>query len=195
LTTGAEAPRPRTSRAAGLVSALTVLIALGSSLVALGFSLWPTLKPDPGTELGAAVEVLAVERYVTEDEWLRRMSASADDFAVRRAERVRDGRRTDVPGELAYVRVSVRGFKGDKLRLRWAVYDYPAQEPRDVTSWTDVEDTEIEFDAPRDDMVVEQWLGPVPAPRRYFVRFAVRTGAGALLDIADSKPFVGLEAR
>jgi hypothetical protein len=182
-------------RPSRLATETTSYAALISALVAVGFTLWPSLKPDPGTERGADIEVLEVERYVTVAEWLRRISPSPADFDARRKEYEKDGFLTDATGQLAYVHITARGFKRDELSIRWSVYKHPAREPRTRGGWDDVDDTTIEAETPLDDVVLEQWIGPVPGPKSYFVRFEVRTDSGILLAVADSKPFHGLLPR
>jgi hypothetical protein len=182
-------------RALAKPAEISTVVALVSALVAVAFTLWPSLKPDPGNERGADLDVLEVERYVTVEEWLRRISSSKADFATRRREYEKHGFATNVIGELAYVHVSARGFKRGELGIRWSVYKHPAREPRIRGSWDEIDDTTIKAETPLDDVVVEQWIGPVPGPKRYFVRFEVRTRDGALLAVADSKPFRGLVAR
>ena len=119
----------------------------------------------------------------------------AADFDARRREYQEAGYVTNVTGELVYVHVSARGFKRDELSIRWSVYKHPAREPRSRGGWDEIDDTTIKAETPLDDVVIEQWIGPVPGPKRYFVRFEVRTDTGTLLAVADSKPFRGLLPR
>ena len=182
-------------RPSRLATEMTSVFALISALVAIGFTLWPSLKPDPGTERGADLEVLEVERYVTVAEWLRRISSSRADLDARRKDYEKGGYATNVTGQLAYVHVSARGFKRNELAIRWSVYKHPAREPRARGNWDEIDDTMIKAETPLDDVVLEQWIGPVPGPKRYFVRFEVRTKGGTLLDVADSRPFRGLIPR
>jgi hypothetical protein len=185
----------RSWRPSRLVNETTSLAALVSAVVVLGFTLWPSAKPDPGIERGADLEVLEVERYVTVAEWLRRLSSSQADFEARRREYEKDDHATNVTGVLAYVHVSARGFKRSELKIRWSVYKHPAREPLTRRIWNEVADTKIEAETPLDDIVLEQWIAAVSGPKRYFIRFEVRNGDGALLDVADSKPFPGLLPR
>ena len=182
-------------RPSRLATETSSVIALVSAVVAVGFTLSPSWKPDPGNERGADLQVLEVERYVSVAEWLRRRSSSPEDFDARRKDYEEQGFLTGVTGELAYVRISARGFKRNELAIRWSVYKHPAREPRARGSWDDIDDTMIKAETPLDDVVLEQWIGPVPGPKRYFVRFEVRTKSGMLLAIADSKPFRGLFPR
>ena len=200
---GADPTRPPSlrDRLAALpkttVVAATAVIALIAAVVGLVFDLWPELKPDPRTQVGADLAVIAVERNVTLGEWLERSSGSAEEFARRRADYLDDGGSEAglrIPGELAFVKVSVRGFKRRGISVRWAVYDAATQERVAGLAGRPEgrEATEVDLEAPTDEFVAELWLGPVPGPRRYFVRVEAREGGGTLLAVADSDPFRGL---
>jgi hypothetical protein len=167
-------------------------VLFASGVTALAFTLWPSWTPDPRSELGARATVLAVEREITVKQWLRRTSSSDKDFDARVADWERRSGSTDIHGELAYVRLSVRGFKRRDVRFRWSIYRESDQERRDQGGDVVIPDSVVHLEAPVDDVVMEQWMGPVPGPQLYFARFEVRTPAGALLDVADSKPFRGL---
>jgi hypothetical protein len=176
-------------------------VALASSVVALGFSLWPSLKPDPGDEFSAHATVLAVERYVTVDEYLARSSVSPQNFAERRREwQGREGHSsTELSGFLAYVRVVLKGFKHGEVRLTWSFYSYKTKQrvhpDPAVKRPFEAPKTIVAAAAPSDETVVEQPLPSMPTGKSYFVRFELRTENGVLLDIADSKRFNGLVVR
>jgi hypothetical protein len=182
-------PGPSVTKLAGAASAL---ILFASGVTALAFTLWPSLTPDPRSELGARATVLAVERNITVKEWLHRASSSEEDFAKRLATWEKRSGSTAIHGELAYVRLSVRGFKRRDVRFRWSIYKQSNQERREQGGAEVIPDSVVRLEAPVDDVVMEQWMGPVPGPELYFARFEVRTPEGALLDVADSKPFRGL---
>ena len=194
--------RPGTSPATGgssgggpsrILAGGTAAIALISALVALGFSLKPDWKPDPRDAIGAHATVLAVERKVTVANWLRRISPPGE-LKARRREWIEQSGTTAIAGELAYVRLSVRGFKRRKVDLRWAVYEQRTQRRlRGAGAGSQANrSTTVVLEAPTDELVVEQWLLPVDAPDEYFVRFEVRSPQGTLLDVADSEPFKGI---
>jgi hypothetical protein len=177
----------------GVVGA-TAAVALVAAVAGLVFDLRPDLRPDPRADLGAELDVLAVERGVTYGDWLRRRSGSHEQFLRQRAEYLREGGNAaglKIPGELAYVKVAVRGFKERRVRLRWAIYD--AKSARRVLRRAGVEDTRVALQAPLDEFVSELWLGPITGPGRYFVRVEARQDDGTLLAIADSKAFRGLQ--
>jgi hypothetical protein len=177
------------------VALITAAVALVSSVVALTFELWPSLRPDPRSELGATASVLAVERNVTLGEWMQRVSRTDADLRRRRKSYIASGGSRGgllIPGQLAYVRTSVRGFKRRDVTLRWSIYDARTQERRREDSWDRANRSGLALGAPRDESVAEIWLPAVVGARKYFVRIEVRDGDGALLAIADSEPFRGL---
>jgi hypothetical protein len=183
--------RPRTLT----IAAVTAAVALATSLLGLVFDLWPALRPDPRTEVGADTSVLAVDRYVSRGEYLRRRFVAPADYArARRAEITAAGGAggLKIHGELAYVRVDLHGFKGRRVLMLYSIYDARAHsrigEAKIESRWTG--------DAPDDRFIAEVWLQPVTAlKRRYFVRVEVRDPHGVLLSVADSAPFAGLDPR
>lgn len=188
---GAKRTRPR----ALTIAAVTAVVALATSALGLVFDLWPSLRPDPRTEVGADTGVLAVDRYVSRDEFLRRrFVAQADYVRARRAEIAAAGGAGGLRlrGELAYVRVDLHGFKGRRVLLLYSIYDARSRSrvrPAKAESrWTG--------DAPDDRFIAELWLRPVTGvKRRYLVRVELRDPSGTLLSVADSAPFAGLDDR
>ena len=180
-------------RATKLVAGATALVVLISSGVALGFTLRPSMKPDPRDEAGASALVLAVERNVTVEEWLQRTSVSREDLLSRRAawQRVAGSESTSIEGPLAYVRISLKGYKRKEVRVRWSIYRTTTLERLDEGPAYAAPTTTFKADAPSDTIVLEQPLPPETGPDRYFARFEIRTPDGTLLEMADSKPFRG----
>lgn len=159
------------------------------------FDLWPELRPDPRSELGSDASVVAVERNVTRDEYLRRRYPSPSDYQRRRREEIAQAQGQvaglRIHGELAYVRVKLHGYKGSRVVVRWSIYDARRQtritQAKSESRWTG--------DAPTDRFIDEIWLEPAfGSHRRYFVRIEVREPHGVLLAMADSEPFTGLDA-
>jgi hypothetical protein len=176
-------------------AAITAVVALVSGVVALTFDLWPSLRPDPRTDVGATASVLAVERNVKLGEWMRRVSQTDADLRRRQRKYFASGGSRDgllIPGQLAYVRASVRGFKRRDVTLRWSIYDARTKEREREDSWDRANRSGLALGAPRDESVAEIWLQPVVGARTYFVRIEIRDDDGVLLAIADSKPFRGL---
>jgi len=181
-------------------TALVALLALASSTVAIVFELWPGLKPDPRTTLGAEVSIFAVDPGVTEGDFLRRTTLSAVDFERRKTAWLRAScgdqattkacrRVLQIPGEEVYVRTTVEGFKRRSIALRVSIYDAVThQRERGVS---DVDVTRLRLQAPTDTAVVPIWvLCPQDRTRTYFVRVELyHSGDDVLLAVADSKPF------
>ncbi len=177
----------------GVVVATTAGVALLAALLGLAFDLWPTLRPDPRTELSADVRVLAIERKVSLDEFMRRTSGSQAAYRRQRAAYVREnGSAAGLAfhGELAYVQLAVRGFKGRDVTVKWSVYDARSKTRVRAAPESERLRALASLDAPSDQFVAELWIEPVYAGR-YFVRIEVRDGR-TLLAIADSTPFTGL---
>jgi hypothetical protein len=115
-----ESSKPPTRRLDGQAwTAVTAAVALASAAVALGFQLWPSLKPDPRENLAASVTVFAVDRHVSFGEWLRRTSWTPAVYRRRRqgqfqasgVRRPGDARAVlRLPGELIYVVSEIRGL-------------------------------------------------------------------------------------
>ena len=189
-------PRRRFPAPGGVVAGLTALVALVVALAGLVFDFVPSLRPDPRTQSGADLAVVAVERNVTLGEWMRRTSASPEAYARRRAAYMREGGSAAglrLPGELAYVDVAVRGFKRRGVVLSWALYDARTQERTGAEGSTAHQATQVRLGAPTDEFVAELWIEPRFDARRYFVRTEAREPDGTLLAVADSEPFRGLE--
>lgn len=126
-----DRPRARRLGATGW-ALLTAGLALAGSVVTLLFTLVPDLKPDPHEKIGAAVEILAVERKVSVSEWLKR-AFPGDLHAA--TERLFD--KDGVPGyhgEVVYVRVQVDGFKHGHVTLTVRLHDARSQSEIELPS-------------------------------------------------------------
>jgi hypothetical protein len=179
----------------------TALLALASSLVALVFTLWPELKPDPRERLGADVAVFSVEPGVRYGDWLERTSPTDEVLDRRREDYVE---RAALPGQLtaadqrallgvtggvAYVRLTIEGFKRRNVRLRWSMYEARSGRRVGDRGFHDVPAAEVDLDAPTDRSVVQLWFPPPPSPGEKFVRVELSSAAGVLLAVADSERF------
>jgi hypothetical protein len=177
------------------LTALTAVIALLSGGIGLVFDLRPGLRPDPRTERSSDAKILAVDRYVSRLEYLRRRHLQASAFVQAQArERALAGGQSAglrIKGELLYVQVALHGFKGDHVMLARSVYDIASKRrifpARTQSMWSG--------DAPTDQWIAEVWLEPVVGPhRRFFARIEIRDDDGVLLAMTDSAPFRGLNA-
>jgi hypothetical protein len=170
---------------------LVALVAMASSLVALVFTLWPGLRPDPRDRLGAEVSVFAVDPNVSYREWISARSSFSGDEAVERLQeaRVQTPGLLRVRGEVAYVRMQVEGFKRRSVAMRVSLYDGGTN--RRVEGASNIEVGSQQLEAPSDRAVVPVWLPCPPVPgRKYFVRVELyHAGDNVLLAVADSRPF------
>jgi hypothetical protein len=177
------------------VAAVTAAVTLASGVFGLFFDLWPSARPDPRAQVGADVAIVAIDRYVTRDEYLKRRYATPALYdKARKAEVALAGGTggLTIPGQLAYVRVQLHGMKGSRVSLLYSLYDARSQTRiKDAT-----EQSHWSGDAPDDRFIAEVWLQPVIGPQRdYSVRVEVRDTQGVLLGFADSRPFKGLDPR
>jgi hypothetical protein len=178
------------------IATATAMVALTAAAVGLIFDLWPGLSPEPGTHRGAELSVLAVERNVSYGEWLRRSSGTEQIYKTRLRQQLR-GAESDaglrIPGELAYVKVSIFGFKHGSVTLRPSVYYASSQERKPLGGQLEQGGQSlVHLNAPIDEFVAEIWIPPVRGAGRYFVRIEARDTSGTLLAVADSSPFLGL---
>jgi hypothetical protein len=203
--TTSEAPpapvgRARRSRWGALrkVGPTTVgLIALVSSAIALTFTLFPRLAPDPGTNYRAQVSVFAIEHRVTYGEYLHRIAFTPAHYRARRAEALKDtspDARAGVlraPGDLVYVSSTVEGFKHGSVSLRWSLYDARTGTRVPGPDFSDAPAADLDLDAPTDRTMQLVWIPPPPGPGWYFVRVGLYDDNDTPLDIADSRRFRG----
>jgi hypothetical protein len=175
-----------------VVTAITAFIALLSGGLGLMFDAFPSLRPDPRTELGSTASVVALDRYVTVRDYLARRYPDPDDYRRmlrREISRAHGSAGLAIHGELAYVRVTIHGFKRRRVLVAWSLYDARKQSrvnaARTEARWTG--------EAPTDQFIDELWVQPAfDAQRRYFLRVEIRSADGVLLALADSRPFAGL---
>lgn len=174
------------------------LVALASSAIALAFTLFPRLAPDPGTTYRAKVAVFAIEPGVTFGAYLHRIAFSRSRYRERRDELLQGEPRSSVaaalrlPGDLAYVASTVEGFKHGSVSLRWSLYEARSGRRVHGESFADVPAARLDLDAPTDRTMQLVWI-PSPPPGRgpYFVRVGLYDQNDTPLDIADSRCFYG----
>jgi hypothetical protein len=194
-TAAASRKAPRWRPSAGF-AAVTAVIALISAIIGLVFDLWPSLRPDPRTELGSEVTVLEVHPYVTMREFLRRTTVSTSQYRRRlQAEMAaRGGSREalEIPGYMAYVRISARGFKRRRLSMHWFYIDPRSRRRQRTHTWRPTSES-VAGEAPNDEFVAELWLPPIFDRRLHLLRIEIRNPDGGLLAIDNSRAFRGLK--
>jgi hypothetical protein len=109
--------RPPDARKAAMtaVKYFVAAVPVVATLVALTFSLWPSLKPpDPPTVKAASFRNVLVDHPVSFRQYLRRADLPASGHTVADLERV---------GALVQFDLAIQGFRGAKLPLRWMLFD------------------------------------------------------------------------
>lgn len=208
VTEEAASPRGRVRRLLRAVTKSlgpfgTTLVAVATGAVALIYTVAPELKPDPRDTLAAEVEVVAVERVVSRDEWRNRVAAGDRDryFALLRA----DNRATDFPvddkcgigtllGHIVSVATEAKGYKRRELSLKAAIVD--ARTQRLIPGEYDELLAQFPIDAPTAKSVQRIFLQDVSTrAKRIVVRVEISDPEGNLLGVADSKPFAPISHR
>ena len=116
VTRQAPETSPAGDRGAGaLLKLIAAVVTVSSSVVALLFLLWPQLRPEePPKEGTATLSQLTLEPNVTRAYFLTRIGEGMASYT--NAELARRGAFLDFHMEIS-------GFKGDRLPLRWRLYD------------------------------------------------------------------------
>lgn len=104
---------------------VAAMLALVAGAVGLVFQLVPSLKPDPRENVGAAIEIFAVESGVPVSTWAKEAYSGDLGEAYERALGVREPEpdQLSYAGTVVYVRVEVDGYKHRTVQLRVALYD------------------------------------------------------------------------
>jgi hypothetical protein len=173
------------------VTAFVALVTAGAGLV---FDFFPSLRPDPGLNRVASVSVFAVERGVSEMDYLQRTVHDPDQLGAAIAAERKAGR-LNVRGELAYVDVHVEGFKRRSVTLRWSVYDASRDKRFQLgdEGGSDLFGAKRKLQAPTERSVELLWFPPLMGhDSKYFVRVQAEDSERVILAVADSKPFRGL---
>jgi hypothetical protein len=168
-------------------------VALAGSIVTLLFTLVPDLKPDPHEKVGAAVDIVAVERNVSVRQWLHRAFPGDVDGAAEKL----FGKHPVVPGyhgEVVYVRVQVDGFKHGHVFLAVRLYDARTQSvvelpstPIDPARFATLSSRKI--DAPSRSSIQVLFLPNLAGTPHYFLR-AELYETGGVLALADSPTLI-----
>ena len=162
------------ARAAWASSATTVAVI--ASVVALAFSLWPSLRPDPRTVLAASMKVQTVEPSVTYRDFLKRVSEDPGQL---------DDRVLRARGYVVYLQIKIEGRKHGGLTLNQLRYE--AATGQRISGESAVRDSNAEADTPND-----QWIHPVfvlepPYDYPVFIRLELFDD-DTLLAYADTSP-------
>lgn len=153
-------------------------IAVIASAVALAFSAWPALRPDPRDVLAARLHVQTVEPAVTFDEYAQRTYLHLDAATPSRLLRA--------SGHVVYLHIQIEGRKHANLDLHQFLYRASTR-GRIRDQAPDMRDAYFRSDTPNDQWIYEVF---VPGPSydfAVFVRLELFDGS-SLLAIADTPP-------
>lgn len=143
---------------------------------------------------GADMQVVAVEPLVSREDWIKRTSDKADEGKRRSKEE--DDRRSKYTndqlrerGTVIYVWVRTEGLQGSDAVLRWSMYTAHSRRRVAQRSLHDVEDHDLDLEAPTDRFIVQVWIPPLHKTARLFVRIDLKR-ADTVLAVIDSPAFV-----
>jgi hypothetical protein len=180
-------PAPRRRTLGGLLKSSHLIIAavagLASVLVSLLFQFAPSLKPDPGDNVGADVQVVAIEPDVTVGQWIAR----AFNGQAEQDMRAKYGQEQLVfRGSVLLVHLSVDGHKHRDVSLTYRIFRRSTQ--RDVTSSLTTSfapPAKIGIDAPSERSVQLMFLPDLSDEDDLFLRVEL-SDADGLLAVATS---------
>jgi hypothetical protein len=143
----------------GVWSSAATAIAVVVSGVALAFSAWPQLRPDPQEVRSARLHVDSVEPAVTLDEYLRRTAsrlegASPQDLRTR--------------GYVVFLGIQIEGRKYGSLELHQVLYR--ASTGRMIRDQGPTLDLYFRADTPKDRWINQVFVPNPPYDYRVFVR-------------------------
>jgi hypothetical protein len=150
-----------------------------ATLVALAFSLWPSLKPrDPPAVKGASLRNVRVDYPVRFRDHLRRAELPASGHTRDQLARV---------GALVQFDLAIQGFQGAKLPLRWVLIDAASGElvsqSKDVLFRPAAEDDRVSW---------QEWVGIPRRHRAYYITLHLYDPGGRVpLATKRSKTFRG----
>jgi hypothetical protein len=159
-----------------LWSSAATAVAVIASVVALAFSAWPALRPDPRDALAARLHVETVEPAVTLDEYLQRTDLHLD-AATPSALRTR--------GHVVYLHVQIEGRKHADLELHQVLYR--ASTRGRIRDQGPTRDGFFRADTPNDQWIYEVFVPDPPYDFAVFVRLELFDGR-SLLAIANTPP-------
>jgi hypothetical protein len=156
-------------------------VALATGAVALAFTLWPALTPDPRTMLSASVIVEAVEPGVTLGSYLARYEPAQ--LKGRLTEPQTTANRQ--PGDIVFLHVQVQGRKHGTLTLDTFTYDWATKRATSPDE-TPVGGRGFKPDTPDDQWIAPVWVADPQLGEPFFVRLSI-LDRGVLLAFADTK--------
>jgi hypothetical protein len=158
------------------LAALVTLVALITGAVNLAYLFWPDLKRDPGIENAAELTVLTMDRNVSYGAYRGRPGVTPPDPAPSDA----------VVGNVFYLQMEMRGFKGRAARLRWFTYN---AENGDRLRRPFSTGHTFKAKAPTNKSISAEWVQLPRDSGTYLIRFELYDGNDVLLAFADSLKF------
>jgi hypothetical protein len=175
-------PHAARRRAHITVGALAAFVtgAVGFAATANGvvFDIFPGLRPDPGVELAVEMQVVGVDRGVTFPDYWKRI----------REKGAPDKRLAGDVGDVAYVRVRIRGRKNQTVSLARSIYELPSR--KRLGDHSTQRDHYFRASTTNDQWIAQIWLPPMLHSQRYFARLELWEG-NDLLAFADTRPLRG----
>jgi hypothetical protein len=153
-------------------------VAVVASAVALTFSVWPSLRPDPRDVLAAKLHVETVEPAVTLGSYLRRTG-----------QHIEGAGRSDLRarGYLVYLQIQIEGRKHGDLVLDQVLYR--ALTRRRIPDQGPTQDTLFTADTPNDRWIAQVFVLEPPYDFPVFVRLEL-FDRNSLMAFADTPRIV-----
>lgn len=157
------------------------IVAAGPASVALVFTVFPDLKPDPGNLVTAELRATQIDPAVSLGDYVLDIheGGTSPDLATRL-------------GTVVYLTISVEGRKHHELELFHRLYDADSHVRIPIAGSDGRKPVPASFfhpETPNDRWVTPIWLDPgASKSRRVFVRFELYNGA-SMLAFADSRAF------
>jgi hypothetical protein len=158
-------------------SSSATAVAVVASAVALAFSLWPALRPDPREVLAAKLHVETVEPGV-----------SLGAYQQRVGQRVKGASRADLRtrGYVVYMQIQIEGRKHRDLVLDQVLYR--ASTRRRIVDQGPTRDSYFQSDTPNDRWIAQVFVLEPPYDFPVFVRMELFDSNNSLMAFADTPP-------
>ena len=160
------------------------IVGVASGLVGLVFTLLPNLKPEPSpNEQEATLSAPTLDPSASFGQYLARIDQPTSGYTSRQLAR---------RGALVEFRVSIVGFRGSHLRLKWELFD--------DASGRQVDESKAVVITPNKDKNAARWQFWIPVPHRKGPFFAVaelleqKKHTQLQLDTLETGRFSGLAA-
>jgi hypothetical protein len=171
--------RPRLGIPRRAWATFLAVVTAGPATVALVFTLWPGLRPDPGDHLAAEMQAVTVDPDVPYGDFLHYVDAHPAGVAAgtRRA-----------AGAVVYLKITVHGRKHRNLDLFYSIYHARTRARYRGETVSRSPASYFRADTPDDAWIATVWVPNPPAFDRVFVRLELYDH-GSMLAVADTRPF------